>query len=260
MIKSLISKLIFSILKPEKRIGSSNTFKELLKLPVIFDLTSFLIQLRYIRKIININALEKKSIYIEDVINYNYSVTSSKLITRNRRAEIYYKVSSLIIPNLHEKKLLIIGPRNVQELFMAWIYGFSWNNIIGIDLYSSHKKIKVMDMHNLDFKDETFDCVIMSNTLAYADDTKKVINEVVRVLKPNGVFSFGATYDPGDKRWVGSLVNGETIYKILKNDGMKINFHLPVEKVNSLKRNQTAHHFSAQKVDIKTKLTDSFNL
>ena len=77
--------------------------KELLKLPVIFDLTSYLIQLRYIRKIININALEKKSIYIEDVINYNYSVTSSKLITRNRRAEIYYKVSSLIIPNLQKK-------------------------------------------------------------------------------------------------------------------------------------------------------------
>lgn len=247
-------------MRPEKRIGSSSTWKELLKLPIIFDLTSFLIQLRFVKNIININALEKKSIYIEDVINYNFSVTSSKLITRNRRAEIYYKVSSLIIPNLSNKKLLIIGPRNVQELYMAWIYGFSWNNIMGIDLYSSHKKIKVMDMHNIDFKDETFDCVVMSNTLAYANNTEKVINEVCRVLKPNGVFSFGATYDPGDKRWAGSIVNGETIYNILKKEGMKIVFHLPIEKVNSLKRSQTAHHISAQKIDINTPFTDSFYL
>ena len=260
MIKSLFTKFIFSIFRPEKRIGGCNTLKEILKLPVIFDLSSFLIQLRYLKKIININRLENKSKYIEDVINYNYSVTSSKLITRNRRAEIYYKMSSIILQNLNNKKLLIVGPRNVQELYMAWIYGFSWKNIRGVDLYSGHKKIKVMDMHNLDFKNETFDCVVMSNTLAYADDTEKVISEVSRVLKPNGVFSFGATYDPGDKRWVGSLVNGETIYKLLKKDGMKIIFHLPVEKVNSLKRNQTAHHFCAQKIDLKTKLTDNFYL
>ncbi len=260
MLKSLIKKLIFSILKPERRIGGTNTLKELLKLPVIFDLTSFFIQLRFLNKIININNIEKESDYIEDVKNYNYSVTSNKLITRNRRAEIYYKLSSLILPNLSNKKLLIIGPRNVQELYMAWIYGFSWKNITGVDLYSAHQKIKVMDMHNLEFKDETFDCVIMSHTLAYAQDTEKVIDDVCRILKPSGTFSFGATYDPGDKRFAGSIINGETIYKILKKDGMKIIFHFPVEKINMSKRNQTLHHISAQKMDLNSQFTDSFNL
>jgi len=260
MIKSIITKLIFSIIRPEKRIGSSNTLKEILKLPVIFDLSSFLIQLRFVKRIIDINSLENKSDHLQEVRNYNYSVTFSKLITRSRRAEIYYKMSSLIMPDISNKKLLIIGPRNVQELYMAWIYGFSWQNIKGIDLYSSHKKIKIMDMHNLDFKDATFDCVVMSNTLAYAHNTEKVINEVCRVLKPSGVFSFGATYSPGAERFREAIRDGETIYKILKKERMNIIFHLPQEKINSANRNQTMHHISAQKINQNIKFTDSFNL
>ena len=182
------------------------------------------------------------------------------MITRSRRAEIYYKISSLIIPDLANKKLLIIGPRNVQELYMAWIYGFSWKNIQGIDLYSSHKKIKVMDMHNLEYDDKTFDCVVMANTLAYAQNTEQVINEVCRVLKPSGIFSFGATYNPGAERFADAIRDGETIYKILKKDRMNIIFHLPEEKINSANRNQTMHHISAQKINQNIKFTDSFNL
>ena len=148
MVKSIVTKLILSILRPEERIGSSNTLKEILKFPVIliFPLSLF----NYVFKKDNRDKrLRKKSDDLEEVRNYNFSVTFGKLITRSRRAEIYYKISSLIIPDLANKKLLIIGPRNVQELYMAWIYGFSWKNIQAIDLYSSHNKIKVMDMHNL---------------------------------------------------------------------------------------------------------------
>ena len=104
MFKSIITKLIFSIIRPEKSIGSSNSLKEILKLPIIFDLCSFLIQLRFVKRIIRINSLENKSDHLEEVRNYNYSVTFSKLITRSRRAEIYYKMSSLIIPELSNKK------------------------------------------------------------------------------------------------------------------------------------------------------------
>ena len=52
---------------------------------------------------------------------------------------------------------------------MAWLYGFTWNNIFAIDLYNTHPKIKIMDMHNLDFKNEIFDCVIMAYTISYAE-------------------------------------------------------------------------------------------
>ena len=93
MVKSIVTKLILSILRPEERIGSSNKLKEILKFPVIFDLSSFLIQLRFLKRIIEINASEKKSDDLEEVRNYNFSVTFGKLITRSRRAEIYYKIA-----------------------------------------------------------------------------------------------------------------------------------------------------------------------
>ena len=260
MIKSLISKFVFSIFKPEKKRSGNRPIREILKLPIIFDLSSFFIQLRYLHRIKNIESLNKTSKYLKDVMDYNYSVTSSKLITRSRRAEVYYQISSVILNELSNKKLLIIGPRNVQELFMAWLYGFNWKNIFAIDLYNSHPKIKIMDMHNLDIKDETFDCVVMSNTLPYADDTKKVIQEVSRVLKPNGVFTFGATFEPMDKRWGGSIIDGETIYKFLKDSKMNINLHLPEEKVNSSGRSETTHNFSASKINSNIKLTDDFSI
>ena len=258
MLKSLVSKFIFSITNPENKRGGNHTIRELLRLAIIFDISSFFIQLRYLRRIKKASSLDKTSEYIKDVINYNYSVTSSKLITRSRRAEIYYQISSIIINKNSDKKLLIVGPRNVQELYMAWLYGFSWNNIYSIDLYSGHPKIVVMDMHNLKFNDETFDCVVMSNTLAYANDTERVIKEVSRILKKDGIFTFGATYEPDDSRWGGSMINGGGIFEFLKNSNMIINFHLPEEKINSAGTSQTTHNFCAKKFNQNKNYTDKF--
>ena len=277
MIKLLISKLKSSFLSPEKKRGGNNIFREILKLPILFDLSSFFIQLRYIRRITNINSLENTSEYIEDVKKYNFSVTINKLITKSRRAEIYYQTSSIILNKLKGKNVLIIGPRNVHELYIAWLYGYSWHNISAIDLYSAHPKIKIMDMHNLDFKDQTFDCVVMSFTLSYSDDVERVIGEVSRVLKPNGVFSFGHTYlydaiDKGpikgkteysyktDKGWRGEYLNGDKIHSMLKNSNMNISFYHPMNKTNTLGVNQTVHHFCAQKIDPNNIFKDRCNL
>ena len=258
MLKSLVSKFILSIFLPQKKRGGNHPIKEFLKLPIIFDIISFFLQLRYLQRIRKTSALDKTSKYIKDVINYNFSVTTSKLITRSRRAEIYYQISSIILNENSNKKLLIVGPRNVQELYMAWLYGFGWNNIYSIDLYSGHPKIKIMDMHNIQFNDETFDCVIMSNTLAYANDTEKVVKEVSRILKSDGIFTFSATYAPYDKRWEGSIINGEKLFEIMKDSKMTINFHLPEEKVNSAGYNQTTHNFCAKKFNQNADFTDKF--
>ena len=161
---------------------------------------------------------------------------------------------------LKRKKILIIGPRNVQELYMAWLYGFEWQEITAIDLYSAHPKIKVMDMHNMTFKDATFDCVVMANTLAYAEDTERVIKEVSRVLKPKGIFSFGATFNPAPGVWKGSKIDGQNIYNFLKSAGMNIFIHLPEEKITSRGLNQTTNNFSAQKNDLNADFTDNFKI
>jgi len=260
MFLPLLKLFIISILNPSSKRGGNRPLREFLKLPIIFDITSFLIQLKYINKIKNLELVNEQSEYIKDVIKYNSSVTVGKLITSTRRAEFFYQIPSTIINNLSNKKLLIIGPRNVQELYMAWLYGFKWHNIYAIDLYSGHPKIDIMNMHELKFNNEYFDCVVMSFTLSYSNDTEKVIKEVSRVLKPNGIFSFGSTFEPKSQRWIGSLVNGEKIYRYLKESGMRICFHYPEEKTNALGNSQTINNFNAQKIDHNIKFTDSFNL
>jgi len=260
MFLNLLKLFLLSILKPSLKRGGNKPFREFLKLPIIFDVTTFLIQLRYLNRIKNLGTINKPSKYIKDVIKYNSSVTVGKLITRSRRAELFYQLPSPILSDLSNKKLLIIGPRNVHELYIAWLYGFSWNNIKAIDLYSGHPKIISMNMHDLKFDDESFDCLVMAHTLSYAEDTSRVIKEVGRVLKPSGIFSFGCTFDPEDDRWIGSLMNGKKIYNCLKEANMKILLHFSEEKKNALGHNQTNNIFNAQKNDPNLKFTDNFSL
>ena len=260
MFINLIKLFLLSFLKPSFKRGGNNPLKEFLKLPILFDITTFLFQLRYLNRIKNLVTLDQPTKYIEDVIKYNSSVTIGKLITRSRRAEFFYQIPSTILGDLSNKKLLIIGPRNVHELYLAWLYGFNWENIKAIDLYSGHPKIIPMNMHELKFDDESFDCIVMAHTLSYAEDTERVIKEVGRVLNPGGIFSFGCTFDPEDDRWIGSLMDGQKIYNFLKQANMKILLHFPEEKKNALGHNQTNNKFNAQKIDKDLIFTDQFSL
>lgn len=47
---------------------------------------------------------------------------------------------------------------------------------------------EIADCQELPFKDESFDCVVANHVLFYVKDKKKALEEIRRVLKPNGVF------------------------------------------------------------------------
>lgn len=51
------------------------------------------------------------------------------------------------------------------------------------------KKIKFIsgDLHKIPFKDNSFDKAVMSEVLEHVDNDKKVLREVYRILKPNGI-------------------------------------------------------------------------
>ena len=48
---------------------------------------------------------------------------------------------------------------------------------------------KVMDFHNLEFPDNTFDKVVAIESVSHSSDKQRVIKEIYRVLKTNGVFT-----------------------------------------------------------------------
>jgi SAM-dependent methyltransferase len=241
--------LLRAVFNPASVQTNATLFRQLLLKPRVFDFVSCLLQLRDHRRLSKIQKDRPQDEFYATVKDYNAGVTQKKLVTTTRRAEMLYQVLSLPPRDLSNEKLLIVGPRNVQELFIAWLYGYNWKNIQAIDLYSTNRKILVMNMEDLAFPNDSFDAIVMAFTLAYAKDTFKCLSEMSRVLKPSGRFVFGASYTPQGSQWPGSLISGQEIHQMLKSLGCGLTYHHAFDKINSLGGETTLHVFSVQKRD-----------
>lgn len=248
------------IIKPASATAPPALVRAVLLQPRVFDVASAWLQVRDLTRIGRIRASAGLDDHHRRALDYNLRVTRDKGVTTTRRAEIVYQMLALPPRDLSRERLLIVGPRNIQELFIAWLYGFNWERITAIDLYSTNPKIIVMNMERMTFADATFDSVAMANTLAYAADTRKAVAEVARVLRPGGHFAFGATYDPTGTDWPGNLVSGAEIKSMLDEFELDVVFYTPVDKVNSHGGRQTTHMLSTRKRDPAAGPLDRINL
>jgi ubiquinone/menaquinone biosynthesis C-methylase UbiE len=92
-----------------------------------------------------------------------------------------------------------------------------------------------MDAGNLDFPDETFDTVTISNSLHHMEDPEKVIKEMYRVLKKGGQLIINEMYsdrDNQDKAQVSHILIHEWAAKIDTSAGI---FHNPTYPKQQLK-------------------------
>lgn len=177
---------------------------------------------------------------------HKYTVTQDEVQNTKgsgRRAERYYQIISLPPRDMLKENVLIIGGKNVVELFLAWIYGFKWENIIGIDLFSLHPKIKIMDMEKMSFEDESFDNVTMANVYGYQLDPEKCIAEISRILRPGGKLCFNSVFSqdsvlPVYKIRVNELIaifkkhNFEIIYHTYENNPPGVSHIWSLKKMN----------------------------
>lgn len=262
-ISAKIAKALYrAVVKPMRRARPIMPMRALLRVPGAFDVLSWVMQTRDLRHLAHIRDayLAAGDPHHQSVQDYNAGVTMKRLIQSTRQAEIYYELLTIPPRDVSNEELLIVGPRSVHELLIAWVHGFSWKNISGIDLYSTNPKIAPMNMEAMTFADESFDAVGMASTLAYAGDTFTALKEVARVLRPGGRFAFGATYDPGAAdKWPESVRTGAEIHDMLRRLGFVVYFHNSVDKTNSLGRRQTTHHFACRKTDPAEHL-DPFSL
>ena len=177
---------------------------------------------------------------------HKYTVIQDKTqVTKGsgRRAERYYQILSIPPRNIKDENVLIIGGKNVVELFIAWIYGFKWDNIYAIDLFSLHPKIKIMDMEDIKHEDAKFNNVVMGNTYGYQLDPEKCIKEIFRVLKPGGYFAFNSSYVPDSDLPVYKLkVN--VLIEIFERNGFEIIYH-----THETKGDNVSHIWSLQKIN-----------
>ena len=245
----LLSAVVRAALRPAEVPAGPGVLRAWLRTPRVFDLVSCALQLRDLARVARIHEGNADDEFYARVKQYNAGVTQRKRISTTRRAEMLYQMLTTPARDLRAERLLVVGPRNVQELFIAWLYGFRWSRIHAIDLYSTRPKITVMNMEAVGFRDGAFDAIVMANTLAYAKDTFRCLGEMARVLTPGGRFVFGATYFPGSRDWPGNLLSGTDIREMLKRLEFRLIGYQAMDKVNALGGRQTAHVFAVQKSD-----------
>ncbi len=258
-LKKIIGISYRALIQPARREVAFQPLRAFFRWPVVYDVISLTLQLRDISRVRDVNRrTDKESDHHHQVHEYNAAVTQSKLVTTTRRAERYYRLLALQYRPLDKERLLIVGPRNVQEIFTAWTYGWKWNNIEGIDLYSTNPKIAVMNMEKMLFPDARFDVVSMAHTLSYANDTHQALSEVARILRPGGWFAFSATYDPHGSSWKEDKVDGDSLAKMLHSLNFEICVHFAIDKMNAENRRQTSHDFLVRLVPSDEKRLDPF--
>lgn len=91
-------------------------------------------------------------------------------------------------------KILSVGPRTEGEILNLIGNGFLLKNISGLDIISYSPWIKLGDMHNMPFENDSFDIVILGWVISYSYDPEIVAKEVIRVAKNNAIISIGVEY------------------------------------------------------------------
>ena len=81
--------------------------------------------------------------------------------------------------------VLCVGCRNTLELDRFRARGF--DEVVGIDVFSQRDDIKVMDMHEMTFPDDSFDVVYASHALEHSYDVDRVVGEIARVGREGAV-------------------------------------------------------------------------
>jgi SAM-dependent methyltransferase len=112
----------------------------------------------------------------------------------NNRMDFLIKPLSTIETLNKNSKILVIGPRNENDLFSLLGHGFAWRNIYGLDLITYSHKIVLGDMHDMPFNDDFFDVVLCGWTLSYSSIPEKAAKEMLRVVRNKGIIGIGVEY------------------------------------------------------------------
>ena len=106
---------------------------------------------------------------------------------RDRSERLMNVLKSIMEFDRRNSKVVCVGPRNEAELLLMTAHGFTLKNLTGVDLFSYSPLIEVMDMHDLQFENDTFDLYYNSYTLVYSYDVAKACAEALRVTTDRGL-------------------------------------------------------------------------
>lgn len=135
-----------------------------------------------------------------DILRERRRIWESKKILKR----LYSRLYGLIADTLRTGKVLELGggSGNLKEFFP---------NAISSDILFSPRLDAVLDAHDLPFKNESFDSIVLFDVLHHLNEPGTLFTEADRVLKPNGRIIFMEPY----VSWSSFLV-----YQFLHAEGM----------------------------------------
>jgi hypothetical protein len=139
--------------------------------------------------------LDSKSIGVNTVLHNLKNLKALRSLSVARSHQLIRPLS--VVQCLgRNTSVLSVGPRSEGELLNLASFGFRPRNIRGLDLISYSKWIDLGDMHNMPYRDNAWDAVILGWCLAYSDNRPRAAREVIRVAKDGAVIAVGVEYNP----------------------------------------------------------------
>jgi hypothetical protein len=188
-------KVLLPVYKPTRSLVMPNLWRSFIAQPPVFELwyrtRAWRLLLTHGMQSLDGKTLEGSKSFLRKVASYNKSQIWEWHRTRTEKLMAVLRC----VDELPRKpKILVIGPRNEAELLLLNLYGFPFEDMESVDIFSYSPLIKLQDMHELAFPDDSFDIVYSAWTLKYAYDVEKACREMVRVLKPGGVIATGFSH------------------------------------------------------------------
>ena len=95
------------------------------------------------------------------------------------------RIWQLISTEPRKPRVLIIGGGKIGQ-GMESFYTSDTCELISLDVYSSDNTNLIADAHNIPFKENSFDLIVIQAVLEHVLEPIGVVREIHRVLKPNG--------------------------------------------------------------------------
>lgn len=180
------------------------------KLLLVPRIRSYFCKIRWKLLKKNLRFFEQPSASVgENVVKYNLTAfdTDAAFGAGARMDILMYPLAALLYPTPSSAKILIIGPRTEDDIYLAKALGFS--DVRGLDLFSYSPFVDVGDMHDLPYLEGEFDAVVLGWVLAYSSDAVRALEQSKRVLKKGGYLAIGWEWaiDPRASDIRGNSVN-----------------------------------------------------
>ena len=101
----------------------------------------------------------------------------------NPRMDLLIKPLSVLEFLNHNSSILVIGPRNENDLLKLLASGFSRSRIRGLDLMSYSPLIDAADMHQTPYEDNHWDAIVCGWTISYSRNANLFSKELIRIAK-----------------------------------------------------------------------------